>query len=121
MSCRVDASSLIAGACVVGHRGLGVLGSQVPSTGEHGPGYLFNDLSLPTDAGKEVMGYIETPPVGLTSFFAWEDSSFEAQGPDGEYTFTYRLFVDGADFGTAAVTITIGAAAGSRLIVFFMP
>lgn len=101
----------IAGAQVYGGGGLGVLGSEVPATGEHGPGYLYNDLSLPADAGKEVSGYIEAPPVGLTNFFAWEDSSFEAAGPSGEYGFTYRLFVDGADLGTAVASISIANAA----------
>jgi hypothetical protein len=108
MSVRVDTSSLIAGACVVGNRGLGVLGSAVPSTGEHGAGYLYNDLVLPADADKEVRGLITVAPVGLDSFFAFEDSSFEAAGNDGIYGFTYRLFVDGVDQGTADVTINIG-------------
>ncbi len=31
MSCRVDTSSLISGACVVGNRGLGVRGDQIAS------------------------------------------------------------------------------------------
>jgi hypothetical protein len=35
-------------------------------------------------------------------------SSFEAAGNDGIYGFTYRLFVDGVDQGTADVTINIG-------------
>lgn len=108
MSCRVDTSPLIAGACVVGNTGLGVLGSDVPSTGTHGPGYIYNDLSLPGDAGKEVRGTIETPATGLTTFFAYEDSSFTASGPDGSYSFVYRLYVDGADMGTATCSFTIG-------------
>lgn len=109
MSVRVATSSLISGAVVLGNRGLGVLGSAVPSSGDDGAGYLYNDLSLPADAGKEVRGLITAPPSGLTSFFAYEDSSFTASGPDGAYPFTYRLFVDGADLGTATVTINIGA------------
>lgn len=35
MSVRVDSSSLITGAVVVGDPGLGVLAEAVPSTGEH--------------------------------------------------------------------------------------
>lgn len=109
MSVRVATTSLISGAVVLGDRGLGVLGSDVPSTGTHGAGYIYNDLALPADAGKEVRGLITVPPTGLTSFFAYEDSSFTASGPDGTYAFTYRLFVDGADEGTAVATINIGA------------
>lgn len=109
MSLRIDTSEPISGAYVIGDTGLGVLGSEVPSTGEHGASYLYNDLSLPADAGKEIRGLIVTPPSAGT-FFAYEDGSFSLVGaPDGEYTFTYRLFVDGADLGTATATINIGA------------
>jgi hypothetical protein len=110
MSVRVDTASLIAGAVVVGDRGLGVLGSDVPSTGTNGPGYLYNDLTLPADANKEVRGLIITPPSAGT-FFAYEDSGFTlADAPNGTYTFTYRLFEDGVDKGTATETIQIGTA-----------
>ena len=100
MSLRIDTTELISGAYVIGETGLGVLGSAVPSTGTHGAGYLYNDLSLPADAGKEVRGLIITPPSAGT-FFAWEDSSFSLTGaPDGTYTFTYLLSVDGVDSTT---------------------
>lgn len=115
MSCRIDTTSLIAGACVIGNRGLGVLASTVPSTGEHGAGYLYNDLSLPADAGKEVRGLILTTPSAGT-FTAFEDSSFTLTGAaDGAYTFSYRLFVDGVDGGTASASITIGAGSGEAI------
>ena len=108
MSLRIDTAELISGAYVIGETGLGVLGSAVPSTGEHGPSYLYNDLSLPADNGKEIRGLIVTPPVAGV-FYAWEDGSFSlVSAPDGVYTFTYRLFVDGVDLGTAEATITIG-------------
>lgn len=110
MSLRIDTAELISGAYVIGDTGLGVLGSAVPSEGEHGASYLYNDLSLPADSSKEIRGLIVTPPSAGT-FFAYEDGSFSLVGaPDGEYTFTYRLFVDGVDLGTATATIEIGAA-----------
>jgi hypothetical protein len=108
-------SSLVPGAYHYGGGGLGVLGSAVPSSGDNGAGYLYNDLSLPADAGKEVRGLIETFPVGLATFDVFEDSSFTASGPDGVYTFTYRLYVDGVDSGTAIGTITIGSVGGGTL------
>jgi hypothetical protein len=87
----------------------------VPSAGEHGPSYLYNDLSLPADANKEIRGLIVTAPSAGT-FFAFEDGSFSLVGaPDGTYTFTYRLFVDGADLGTATATIVIGAAGAATI------
>lgn len=112
MSVRVDTASLIAGACVVGNRGLGVLGAVIratTATGSHGPGYLYNDLTGADDA-KEIRGLILTVPSAGT-FTPNEDGSFTLTGaPDGSYSFTYRLFADGADLGTATGSITIGAA-----------
>lgn len=106
-STRVDSARLITGALVVGNRGLGVLGSAVPSTGFSGPGYLYNDLSLPGDANREVRGVIESWPAAGT-LRVNEDSSFTFAAPDGTYSFQYRLYVEGADQGTATVTLTIG-------------
>lgn len=115
MSLRIDTAELIAGAYVIGETGLGVLGSAVPSDGDHGASFLYNDLSLPADAGKEIRGLILSPPAAGT-FYVWEDGSFTLTGaPDGVYSFTYRLFVDGADLGTAVGTITIGSVAGGSL------
>jgi hypothetical protein len=108
MSLRIDPAELISGAYVIGDVGLGVLGSAVPSTGEHGASYLYNDLDLPADADKEIRGLIVTPPSAGT-FYAYEDGSFSFVGaPSGTYTFVYRLYVDGADLGTATATIYLG-------------
>lgn len=110
MTCRVD-STLIAGACVVGDRGLGVLGSVIradTAAGTHGAGYLYNDWEAGDDA-KEFRGLIVTPPASGT-LVAYEDGSFDFTAPaDGSYSFTYRLFVDGADAGLAFVGIGVGA------------
>lgn len=109
-SLRVSTTSLISGALVVGDRGLGVLGSQVPSTGTNGASYLYNDLSLPADNDYEIRGVIETWPSAGT-LRANEEGSFTfSDAPDGQYTFTYRLYVSGVDSGTATVTITVGTA-----------
>lgn len=109
MSIRVDTSSLIAGAIVCGNRGLGVLGSEVAGEGEHGDGILFNDVE-PGDEDKEFRALIEEWPAA-GDLFVYEDGSFILEGaPDGEYTFVYRLFVDGQDLGTATASIAIGEA-----------
>ena len=111
MSHRHD-TSLIANAYVFGVGGLGVLGSAIPSDGDHGAGYAYNDLTLPADANKEIRGEILTVPSS-GSFFAYEDTSFELDGAvDGTYTFSYRLYVDGADLGTATATIVVGVVNG---------
>lgn len=95
MTVRVD-SALIASSVVIGNDGLGVLAEAVPSTGEHGAGYLYNDLSFPADNGKEVRGEITRWPAG--TLFAYEDSSFTYSGIT-DY-FEYQLYVDGVSTGS---------------------
>lgn len=108
MSFRFD-SSLIPGAYHLGNRALGVLAALVPASGESGPGYVYNDLTLPDDANKEVRGYIESTTLPGGTLTAYEDTSFSIVGaPNGTYTITYRLYVDGVDLGTANATINIG-------------
>ena len=108
-------SAMVPGAYHYGGGGLGVLGSAVPSTGEHGASYLYNDLTLPADNNVEVRGLIVTPPAAGT-WFAWEDGSFSLTGAaDGAYTFVYRLYADGVDMGLVTSTITIGSESLSAL------
>ncbi len=108
MTWRAETSSLIPGRWVAGDRGLGVLGSAVPSEGADGPSILYNDLSLPADASKEVRALVLTWPHAGT-LFVYEDGGFEFTGaPDGSYNFTYRLIVDGVTIGTAEVSMIIG-------------
>lgn len=108
MSFRVD-DSWIPGAFVVGDDGLGVLGSEIPGTGDAGSGYAYNDLSLPADANKEICGRITTWPSAGT-LYAYEDTSFTFIGaPKGVYTFQYQLYVDGVATGSpTTVTMTVG-------------
>lgn len=100
----------LSGAYAFGCAGLGVTGAEIranTSTGDHGPGYLYNDWDSGDDA-KEFQGLVVTPPSGGT-WFAYEDGSFTFAGaPDGTYPFEYRLYVDGADLGLQTSTITVG-------------
>ena len=95
---------------LIGDAGHGVLGSEVPSTGDDGPGYLYNDLVLPADANKEVRGQITTVPLHGT-LIAYEDSSF-LYTPNTDYvgtdSFAYQLYVDGVATGSpTTVTLTV--------------
>lgn len=96
-------SALVPGAYRYGgYGGLGVPGSQVPSTGVDGPAGLYNDLSLPADANKEVRALVvRWPANGVLTVF--EDSSFVYTGASD--SFDYRLYVDGVDAGTATVQL----------------
>ena len=103
MSTRVDTASLIPGATVVGHRGLGVLGSTIRLTtadGDHGPGILYNDVQ-PGDEAKEFRAFVKATPVGLALD---EDGAFTYSG--ASTSFDYDLYVDGAKIGTATASIT---------------
>lgn len=109
MSIRVDTVSWIPGAIVVGNRGLGVLADDLPSEGDSGDSYLFNDVTLPEDSGKEICGRIITRPSAGT-LYAYEDGSFEfSDAPDGICSFQYQLYVDGAASGTGTVSLQVGA------------
>lgn len=112
MSIRVDSAQLIPGSIVVGGVGLGVPASSIPSTGDSGAGYLFNDIAAqgaaPTD---EMRGEILTWP-GAGTLAANEDSSFSFTGaPDGIYTATYRGYRNGVGYGDYTITMTIGSEA----------
>jgi hypothetical protein len=115
---------LVSGRHHSGDRGLGVLGSSVPTGGVHGGSYLAQAVALYGLAGNEVRGLITAPPTGLTYFWADESGAFEAEGADGVYTWQFRLIVDGvthpADDGFGAgiwrvelVFGTSGQASGS--------
>lgn len=105
----IDTADIQGVADTIGAGGLGVLGSEIASSGTSGPGYAYNDLSLPADAGKEICGRITTwPSVG--TLYAYEDTSFiYSRTGDGAASFQYQLYVDGIAVGTPqTVTLTIG-------------
>ena len=104
MSIRVDTSTLIAGALVVGNPGLGVLAEQVPSSGTHGAGFLYPSLQFPLDTGKEVRGFITTWPT-LGTLTVYEDSSFEYVGDSD--TFAFQMYVDGVAVGTPQIVTVV--------------
>jgi len=108
MSIRVDASPLITSSVVVGDPGHGVVASSVPSTGEHGPGYIYDQITALSLTTEEVRGLITAQPSAGT-LAAFEDSSFEFDAPDGSYSFSYQLYVDGVLTGTVqTVDLLIG-------------
>lgn len=115
---RIDNSEWISNSLVIGNTGLGVLGSDIPSTGEDGPSFLYNDLDLPNDANKEIRALILTWPSD-GDLFVYEDGSFSfTDAPDGTYFFTYDLYVDGVKVGdTATVTLNVGSTISANGVV----
>lgn len=100
-----------AGGYSVGEHGFGVPGSSIPATGASGPGYAFNDLSLPADAGKEICGAITAWPL-YGDLYAYEDTGFvytRTASGDGVDSFQYQLYVDHAAIGApVTVPLTVG-------------
>lgn len=110
-SLRIDTTDLIAGSLVIGVTGLGIPGSLIPTTGEHGGSLLANDIDS-GDENKEFRALIGTPniPEGA-SLFVWEDGSVEiTNAADGSYIIPYTLYVDGVNLGAASATLTVGEA-----------
>lgn len=94
----------------IGAGGFGVLGSEIAATGANGPGYAYNDLQLPADAGKEICGRITVWPLTGT-LYAYEDTSFTySRVGDGAASFQYQLYVDGVTVGTPqTVALNVGS------------
>lgn len=106
-----DSTELVPGGWLSSaYPGHGILGADVPTTGEHGPSALFNDLTdLPADLARELRLFIELVPPGLTTFEMGEDGSIVATAPNGTYVGTGRLYANGADRGTAPFTLVFGS------------
>lgn len=111
MSLRIDSTEWISGALIIGNTGFGVVGSDIPSSGDSGAAYCYNDLTLPADNGKEICGRITTWPTA-GALTAYEDTSFEFTGPGGSYSFQYQLYVDGVATGSPT-NVTLVVASGT--------
>lgn len=126
MSLRIATAEWIPGSLIIGGTGLGVLGQNIPSTGMSGPGYTYNDLSLPADNLKEICGRLTALPSAGT-LHAYEDTSFTFVAPDGVYTAQYQLYVDGVATGSPATiffdigNIAITTALGTLSLTGFAP
>jgi hypothetical protein len=103
-----DATGL-SGKYHYGGGALGTPGSLIPSTGTHGPAYVYPSLSLPADAFKEYYGVITSIPVGVT-IDASEDSGFEASAADGTYIVPFDLVENGVNIGSTTFTLVFGDA-----------
>lgn len=114
----IDTTDLISGSLTLGSTGFGVLGKDIPSTGTHGVPYIYNDLSLPNDLGKEYRGYITSSTFPADTFFAYENSSFTVIGADpGIYNFSYQLYEAFTPLGSpVSVTVVVGDKTGQFLV-----
>lgn len=112
---RVDTVDWLgAGVDCVGDTGFGVLGSAIPSSGDNGPGYAYDDISLPADANTEICGRITTWPVHGT-LVAYEDTSFiYTATSDGADSFAYQLYKGGVASGSPITqTLQVGGSSAT--------
>ncbi len=98
----------LAGAHHYGVGGLGVLGSEIPSSGEHGPGYLYPSLNLPADANKEYYGVLGAIPAGLSPFDVDEYSRVTAAANNGSYRVPFTLYENGTSLGATYFDMNFG-------------
>lgn len=107
MSCRVDTAPLIASSCIVGDSGHGVLGSEVPSTGEFGAGLLFNDVQASGWGANEVR--VLVTGHNFTTLFVHENTAVEGTVPgNGVYTVSFDVFLDGILQGQSQALFLVG-------------
>ena len=110
MSHVVSSSAPITSAHTVKqYAGLGILGSDIPTTGDNGGSPVLNDSINPTG---EYHWRVETAPsAGVLTIYPDLTFEWDATGvPNGSYPWAYRLFEDGTSQGTATVSQTVGSA-----------
>lgn len=96
---------LASGWLTSAYPGLGILGSAIPTSGDNGGSPVLNDG---INANREYYWKILTTPAAGT-FLPYEDLTFDFNdAPDGPDSFSYRLYEDGIDSGTATVTLQVG-------------
>jgi hypothetical protein len=96
----------IAAHTVKRYAGFGILGADIPTAGDNGGSPVLNDGIAP---GSEYHWRLVTPPASGT-LTLYPDLSFDLVGAaDGDWSWQYRLFENGADQGAASVSIHVGA------------
>lgn len=92
--------------------GFGIIGADIPATGDDGPSPLYNDNIDPTAEYRwEIVTW---PPAGVLT--TYEDTSFLYDGTSvgqGLYQFTYRVYRNNEDVKTARVNIQLGPPGGA--------
>lgn len=106
-SVRMDTVPLIPGAVIMGVPGLGVLASQVPSTGPGGYApFGFEDLEAGDEDAEVRWEILDWPSAGVLEPF--EDSSFLFTGAQpGTYQFHARPYRWGQPLAAKLVVIEV--------------
>ena len=87
----------------------GILGAEIPSTGEHGGSPVLNDFSI-NPAARYSWEVVTPPSAGTLEIFADLTFTWDAFGvADGDYTWVYQLYENSVSVGTAMVYMHVGA------------
>lgn len=102
---------------VLGTPYVGVLGSEIPSTGLYGPSYLYNDLA-PEDMDKRISGPVTLwPSTGNLKVF--ENGEFEfTPAQDGSEYFEYQLKVLDVPIGSPTRVDLVSGAGATTINAF---
>lgn len=107
---QLHGNSIVPGSYVYGRGGLGRTGAEIlanTATGGSGPGYLYGCVD-PGDEAKEFQGVPAVYPTAGT-FYQYGDGSFSfTSAPDGRYTMTFPLKVDGVFVANKTVVLWVG-------------
>ncbi len=116
MSHLVASSLPISGShAVKRYAGFGILGADIPTTGDSGGSPVLNDGIEPSG---EYYWRVETPPSdGVLVIYDDLSVVFDAAGlADNSYPWSYRLFETGVDAGVGTVVQTVGTGGISTVI-----
>lgn len=111
MSTLASSSPLFDGATAArAYAGLGVLGADIPTSGDWGGSPIANDSPI---ADHEYAWFVDTAPAtGALTLYPDGSFTYQAEG-DGSYFWTYSLYDDGVFAGTGSVSIYVGTSVAS--------
>jgi hypothetical protein len=108
-SVRVDINPPFDGAVAIGARGLGILGSNIASSGTHGPAPLYVSLD-PGDDNNEYQMLITSVPAGLhLEVSEFDDSVRIWADTDGTFVVPFDVVQNGNSIGSESMTLMFGS------------
>lgn len=105
-----------AGKAVYGVSGIGIPGATIraeTATGDHGPGFLYDDWDDASDDAALFRLEAVTWPTAGTLKVDENGAFYFADAPDGVYSFVYKGWRNGVDSGNATETLRVGSAPGN--------
>ena len=105
-----------AGKAVYGVSGIGITGATIraeTATGDHGPGFLYDDWDDSSDDAALFRLEAVTWPTAGTLKVDENGAFYFTDAPDGVYSFVYKGWRNGVDRGNSTETLQIGSIPGN--------